>query len=100
MELSGVDRNEFPLLHRLDQTHARIRIAGIVEMVLSDLSEESFRNTRRLHLVSVGPYHIRIRGEGDVGVFDAATGTPVRSEFGGGPVDLAPDGDFAHLFPF
>ena len=48
----------------------------------------------------MGPYRIRIRGEGFVGVYKHATGEPVRSEFGGGSVDIGPGGDFAHFFPF
>ena len=99
VELAGID-DDLLFLHELAHIRARIQIAGKGEMTFYDLSQDSARDTKHLQLVSVGPYRIRTRGEGHVGAYAAATGTPVRSEFGACCVDIGPEGEFAHLFPF
>jgi len=93
-ELNGV--------HDLTLEHiwAQIRIEGKGEMKFFGLDRDSFRYTRHLRLCSVGPYLIRVGGEGYVGVVESATGKPVRSEFFGGDVDIGPEGEFARMFPF
>ena len=100
LELFGHDENDFPLLRDLEHITARIKVENKGEMIFSELTKDSFRYAASLILVEVGSYRVRYRGEGDVGVYEAATGTPVRSEFGGGPIGIGQNGDFAHLFPF
>ena len=97
-----VEIAELDGVHDLTLEHiwARIHIAGKGDMAFGGLDRDSVRDTKHLLLVSVGPYRIRVRGEGYVGVYKADTGKPVRSEFWGSPVDIAPEGVFAHLFPF
>jgi hypothetical protein len=94
MELDGV--------HDLILEHiwARVHIVGKGDMEFFDLDKNSFRRTKHLRLRSVGPYLIRVGGEGFVGVVESATGKPVRSVFWGGDADIGPDGEFASLFPF
>ena len=100
LELSGIDDDGFPFLSRLDHITVRLRIAGKGELVVGELSRSSVDDAKHLYLVSVGPYRVRVRGEGFVGVYKHATGEPMRTEFAGGPVDIGPEGDFARFFPF
>lgn len=99
LELGGYDESDFPLLRSLENITARVRVAGEVEMEFAGLSSDSFGEAEQLILTAVGPYRIRYRGEGYMGVYRGSTGAPVRSEFAGASADVAPGGDFAPLFP-
>lgn len=94
VEINGVD-DLF-----LEHISARIRVQEKGEMVFFNLDRDSFRGAKHLRLCSVGPYTIRVEGEGYVGVFEAASGKPVRSQFFGGDADIGPNGEFAKMFPF
>jgi hypothetical protein len=100
LELGGYDDHDVLLLPALEHVAARVEIAGKGELVFAELTEDSVGDAQHLWLVSVGPYRIRVRGEGHMGVYMLDTGESVRSEFSNGMIDLGPQGEFAHLFPF
>lgn len=100
LELNWRDDRDFPLLPHLCHISARIRVTGKGEMSLQNLSEKSFHESPHLIIGSIGSNTIRYRGEGYRGVYRAATGEPVRSQFAGGGIDVGLTGDFANLFPF
>jgi hypothetical protein len=89
-------------VHDLTLEHiiARIHIVGKGDMEFFGLDRSSFRRTKHLRLRSVGPYSIRVGGEGYIGNVESATGRPVRSEFWGGDADIGPEGEFASMLPF
>lgn len=100
VQLEGVDDEDIPFLRNLKHLRAEIEISGKGRMAFTALSADSAVDTQHLVLESVGPYQMRIRGEGFEGVYREATREPVRSEFATQVVDIGPDGPLSHLFPF
>jgi hypothetical protein len=84
----------------LEDIWAKIHVVGKGDMRFSDLGIDAFHRTNHLHLGAVGPYSIRVEGEGFHGVVETATNKPVRSKFWGYSVDIGPEGPFASMFPF
>ncbi len=101
-DIPGVEILELDCVEDITIEHisGRINIAGKGEVTLFNLSEDSFRHSESIRLRSIGPYDLRVESEGYVGVYESATGNPVRSEFYGGDADIGPAGEFASLFPF
>ena len=100
VEVTWYEDTDIPFLPVICHISAHIRLESGGEMVLRDLTAESFEKKDSFILGSVDGNSIRYRGEGYVGVYKAATLEPVRSRFAGGRIDVGPNGDFASFFPF
>jgi len=100
LEMNYYEDKDIPFLPEVCRISANVRIHGKGEMLFHYLTKESFEETQSLNIVSVNGHAFRYRGKGYKGVYKAATGEKVRSEFAGGSILVGKQGDFANLFPF